>query len=167
VAASAAESLLERLHAAGVAEAAAIGRVVGAGSGRVFLRTDGRRTIPSSSKLEQQPVAREANNMACCDPSHQSDCCTSDAIGGVAVAKQKFQEFLQAAGAPGALDAKTKQAIAIALSVLARCEPCVKSHVKKARAMGFSQEEIDEAAWMGIGFGGSPAMTFYSTHGKS
>jgi len=109
--------------------------------------------------------------MACCDPNHQSDQSPSDAGGGVTdtaggatVAERKFQEFLQAAGAPGALDAKTKQAIAIALSVLARCEPCVKSHVKKARAMGFSQEEIDEAAWMAIGFGGSPTMVFYNTN---
>ena len=41
------------------------------------------------------------------------------------------------------------------------------SHLKKARAMGFSQEEIDEAAWMGIGFGGSPTMVFYNRLRKS
>ncbi len=28
--------------------------------------------------------------------------------------------------------------------------------------MGFSQEEIDEAAWLGVAFGGSPAMVFYN-----
>ena len=83
------------------------------------------------------------------------------------MAERKFQEFLQAAGAPGVLDAKTKQAIAVALSVLARCEPCVINHVKKARATGFSQEEIDEAAWMGISFGGSPTMVFYNRLRKS
>jgi len=167
VPASAVGDLLGRLHAAGVAEAAMIGKVLGTGTGRVVLRTDGRWPIPSPSHLEQQPVARETNNMACCDPSHQSDHSPSNAGGGVTAAERKFQEFLQAAGAPGALDAKTKQAVAIALSVLARCEPCVKSHVKKARAMGFSQEEIDEAAWMAIGFGGSPTMVFYASHGKS
>ena len=89
------------------------------------------------------------------------------ALGQPAVAgvtggrKQKFHEFLQAATAPGCSTAQTKQAIAIALSVLAKCEPCVKSHIKKAREMGFSQEEIDEAAWMAIAFGGSPTMMFY------
>ncbi len=165
VPASAAGDLLGRLHASGVAEAAVIGKVMGAGSGRVLLRSDGRRPIPPSSPshCEQQPSAQEANVMACCDPNHQSDQSASEAaVGGVTVAERKFQEFLQAAGAAGALDAKTKQAIAIALSVLARCEPCVINHVKKARAAGFSQEEIDEAAWMGIGFGGSPAMVFYN-----
>jgi AhpD family alkylhydroperoxidase len=70
-------------------------------------------------------------------------------------------EFLKSAAAPGALDARTKRAIAIALSVLARCEPCAKIHIQKARDAGFSQEEIDEAAWLAISFGGSTAMMFY------
>ena len=70
-------------------------------------------------------------------------------------------EFLKSAAAPGAFDARTKRAMAIALSVLAKCEPCLKMHVEKARAEGFSQAEIDEAAWQAIAFGGSPTMMFY------
>jgi len=42
-----------------------------------------------------------------------------------------------------------------------RCEPCLKMHLKNARKKGFTQAEIDEAAWMGISFGGSPTMVFY------
>ncbi len=103
------------------------------------------------------------------------DCCahteaaTGPAGGGggqtvsdVSGIERKYREFLEAANAPAALDAKTKRSIAIALSVLARCEPCLKSHLKKAREMGLSQEEIDEAAWLGISFGGSPAMVLYN-----
>jgi AhpD family alkylhydroperoxidase len=70
-------------------------------------------------------------------------------------------EFLKSAAAPGALDARTKRAIAIALSVLARCEPCAKVHIQKARDAGFSQAEIDDAAWLAISFGGCAAMMFY------
>lgn len=51
--------------------------------------------------------------------------------------------------------------MAIALSVATRCEPCLKMHLKKAKEKGFTQDEIDEAAWMGISFGGSPTMVFY------
>jgi hypothetical protein len=43
----------------------------------------------------------------------------------------------------------------------------VVSHIKKAREMGFSQDEIDEAAWVAIGFGGSPTMMFYNAVRKS
>ena len=39
--------------------------------------------------------------------------------------------------------------------------PCLKMHLKKAKEKGFTQDEIDEAAWMGISFGGSPTMVFY------
>jgi len=75
--------------------------------------------------------------------------------------KAAFKQFLSAANSPHALDAYTKQAMAIALSVALRCEPCLKMHLKSAKSKGFSQDEIDEAAWMGISFAGSPAMVFY------
>ncbi|HEC02995.1 MAG TPA: carboxymuconolactone decarboxylase family protein, partial [Phycisphaerales bacterium] len=79
----------------------------------------------------------------------------------IAQIKAKFTDFLGAASSPHGLDAYTKQAMAIALSVALRCEPCLKMHLKKAREKGFTQDEIDEAAWMGISFGGSPTMVFY------
>ena len=75
--------------------------------------------------------------------------------------KTAFKQFLSAASTPHGLDAYTKQAMALALSVALRCEPCLKMHLQNARAKGFSQDEIDEAAWMGISFAGSPAMVFY------
>ena len=57
--------------------------------------------------------------------------------------------------------------MAIALSVLARCGPCVKHHVQKAQQEGFTPAEIDEAAWLAIAFGGSPTMMFYNEAKKS
>ena len=96
----------------------------------------------------------------CC--SGGPDATAAAAGGGVAGGvKPKFKEFLKEANRPGELDAVTKQALAIALSVIQRCDPCVKMHIRKAREMGFSQEAIDEAAWMAIAFGGSPIMMFY------
>ena len=38
----------------------------------------------------------------------------------------------------------------------------MKYHVRKAQDEGFTPEEIDEAAWLAIAFGGSPAMMFYN-----
>jgi AhpD family alkylhydroperoxidase len=104
--------------------------------------------------------------MSCCDDDHGSAGAATGQAGGVSGIQAKFQDFLKASGAPSALDAYTKQAIAIALSVLAKCEPCLRVHVKKAKEKGFSQEEIDEAAWMAISFGGSPTMMFYNRSGK-
>jgi selenide,water dikinase len=161
-----ADELLGRLHAAGIVEAAMIGRVLAPGTGRVLLHTrrQGQMATAISARgtTHGRPITQETDKMSCCEGSSESG---HQAVGDqadVAAIGQKFQEFLQAAGAPGALDGKTKRAIAIALSVYARCEPCVKSHMKKAREIGFSQEEIDEAAWVAISFGGSPTMVFYN-----
>ena len=106
----------------------------------------------------------EAESCSCPRNNGPTDCSGSEELSaGVSATEAKFHEFLHSANAPGGLGAKTKQAMAIGLSVLAKCEPCVKSHIKKARAMGFTQEDIDEAAWMAIAFGGAPLMMFYKT----
>ena len=103
-------------------------------------------------------MEQQSNQPSCCEQGHGAE----PVSAGSTDVQQAFQTFLAAANRPGALDAHTKQAIALALSVLTRCEPCVKAHIKKARSMGFRQEVIDEAAWMAIAFGGSPLMMFYN-----
>ncbi len=160
--------LLERLHASGDGASARIGEVCGPGSGQVILETRGSRPLPSRRlKAHNDRIEAPVNQpilQPCCCPSNgvPEDCSGSEApLAGISETEAKFHEFLKAANAPGALGAKTKQALAIALSVLAKCEPCVISHIKKARAMGFSQDEIDEAAWTAIAFGGAPLMMFY------
>jgi len=156
-----AAALLKRLHENGVAEAALIGRVRGKGRGRIILSTRNERLI-SATLLEGTYVAKRTQKSACCSEGHGAPEAAAGApSAGAEAARQKFKEFMAAAGAPGALDAATKQAITIALSVLAKCEPCTRNHIRKARQMGFSQAEIDEAAWMAIAFGGSPVMMFY------
>ena len=101
----------------------------------------------------------------CC--ANEKPCCEHETKGGgeastAGEAEKKFGEFMKSAGKPGALDAATKQAVNIALAVLAKCKPCLETHIEKARQMGFSQEEIDEAAWMAVSFGGCPTMMFYN-----
>ncbi len=159
-----ASAMIATLHEKGIAEAAIIGRVLGSGSGRVVVKSTGRRTMPAASP---RIVVQSSEPACCCEekiavdkPAVSSQAAASDS--GTSEVQRKFQEFLKAAGAPGALDAITKQAIAIALSVHSKCEPCLRIHIKKAREMGFTQEQIDEAAWMAIGFGGSPLMMFYN-----
>ncbi len=100
------------------------------------------------------------SSSSCCEGHGEGE--AAGQASGIPAVQQKFVDFLGAVNEPGALDARTKRAIAIALSVLARCEPCLKSHIKKAREMGFSQEEIDEAGWMAVSFGGCAAMMFFN-----
>jgi len=162
---AAATSLLARLHKEGMSEAAVIGRVLAAGPGRVFVRTDGRRPLPaprSAQPAEACCPQRETTTMSCCEDHSGPGGLAAPQSGNALAIQEKFHEFMKAAGAPGALEARTKRAIAIALSVLARCEPCLKTHIKKAREMGFSQDEIDEAGWLAVSFGGCAAMMFFN-----
>ncbi|MBM4088286.1 MAG: selenide, water dikinase SelD [Planctomycetes bacterium] len=174
VSASDAEALLSRLHERGIPDAACVGSVLRPGKGEVHVRTSASRLLPRKRPVVEMerpaPMPQDNQSDSCCaQPAHSPDCCATAAPGGAGTertagsseAETKFHEFLKAANAPGALDARAKKAIAVALSVLAKCEPCVKSHIKAAREMGFSQEAIDEAAWMAIAFGGAPLMMFY------
>ena len=68
---------------------------------------------------------------------------------------------MKAANQPGLIDARAKKLMAVALSVVQRCEPCLKIHLRAALAMGISKAEIDEAANLAIAFGGCTAMMFY------
>jgi AhpD family alkylhydroperoxidase len=169
-----AADFVKALHNNGVAAAAVIGRISGKGSGLVRIETTGGRKIPplasaqpiaksAPPKPQQEQAAAESagRDVPCCADAVTSS--TQDAAEGSQIAqiKAKFTDFLGAANSPHGLDAYTKQAMAIALSVALRCEPCLKMHLKKARDKGFTQDEIDEAAWMGISFGGSPTMVFY------
>ena len=45
----------------------------------------------------------------------------------------------------GALDSRTKELIAVASSVLMRCEHCTELHSKKALSYGATSEQIAEA----------------------
>jgi len=174
-----AEDFLKALHDKGVSAAAIIGKVSAKGSGLVHITTDGSRKIPSPQpgKPAEKPAPTEPQPQLALEQSETEEVpCCADAVGsagpakaggseiypsGIAGIKAKFIDFLGSASAPHGLDAYTKQAMSIALSVAMRCEPCLKMHIKKAKEKGFTQDEIDEAAWMGISFGGSPTMVFY------
>jgi selenide, water dikinase len=163
--------LLARLHEVGVTAATVIGRVTGEGAGRIQVTTRGERTIPlaTDAQAPAKSLQAEPATAACCadaPPPEDAACCADAAPSptgaGIDAIRGKFVSFLQQANAPGAVDAYTKRMMAITLSVLSKCEPCVKIHIEKAREMGISQEEIDEAAWLAVSFGGSPIMMFYN-----
>ena len=59
-----------------------------------------------------------------------------------------FQEFSREVFAAGALDAKTKQLIAVAVAHVTQCPYCIRGHTKAARREGAAEQEIMEAIWV-------------------
>jgi len=62
--------------------------------------------------------------------------------------EQAFRTFSKAVFAEGALDARTKQLIAVAVAHVTQCPWCIEGHVKAARREGASAEQIMEAIWV-------------------
>ncbi len=76
-----------------------------------------------------------------------------------AVAKE-FGGLAREAIAPGALDSKTKELIALAIGITARCDGCLAFHVKAALKYGATREEIVDAIGVAIYMGGGPSMIY-------
>ena len=59
-----------------------------------------------------------------------------------------FRAFSQSVFAAGALPAKTKQLIAVAVAHVTQCPYCIRSHTRSALRQGATGEEIMEAIWV-------------------
>jgi AhpD family alkylhydroperoxidase len=66
------------------------------------------------------------------------------AIAHDAALLERTWASVQAVMAPGALDAKTKEMIYLAVSIAHGCEYCIHSHTAGARAKGMSETELME-----------------------
>ena len=71
-----------------------------------------------------------------------------------------FNELGRAATAPGALDAKTKELIALALSVAVRCDPCIGFHTKSLVRLGATRQELHETLAVATYMGGGPSLMY-------
>ena len=61
---------------------------------------------------------------------------------------EAFHAFGKAVFAPGALDVRTKQLIAVAVAHVTQCPWCIEAHVKAASREGATGPQIMEAIWV-------------------
>lgn len=81
----------------------------------------------------QRPVPREVTSI------------TSDLTPNQRAA---FEAFSKAVFADGALPAKIKQIIAVAVAHVTQCPYCINGHTKAALRVGATPEELTEAIWV-------------------
>lgn len=70
---------------------------------------------------------------------------------------EAFLEMEKAAYSDGALPGKTKELIAVGISVTTDCESCMQWHIEQSAAAGASMREVFEAVEVGIEMGGGRA----------
>ena len=61
---------------------------------------------------------------------------------------EAFKAFSRSVFAEGALPAKTKQLIAVAVAHVTQCPYCIRGHTSAALRQGATAEEIMEAIWV-------------------
>ena len=71
-----------------------------------------------------------------------------------------FGSLAKAAIAPGELDSKTKELIALAIGITARCDGCLAFHAKAAKRHGATRQEIIETIQVALYMGGGPSMIY-------
>lgn len=74
-----------------------------------------------------------------------------------------FSALAQAATRDGALDKKAKELIAMALSVAARCDPCLGFHAEALVKLGCTRAEFEEMLGLCVYMGGGPSL-MYAAH---
>jgi len=71
-----------------------------------------------------------------------------------------FSQTYKSALGDGSLDAKTKELIALGISVSQQCDGCIASHARGAAMKGATLEEAAEAIGVSILMSGGPATVY-------
>jgi len=80
--------------------------------------------------------------------------------GGAPEAMSAFSGLARAALEPKALSTKTKELIALGISVATRCDGCIAFHAEAAVKQGASREEVMETMGMAIYMGAGPSVMY-------
>lgn len=71
-----------------------------------------------------------------------------------------FSDMARAAHGGEALDAKTKELVALAIGVAIRCAPCIAYHAEAAVRAGVSRAAVAETLAMAVYMGAGPSVMY-------
>lgn len=164
VCADKANILLRELNKKGIDSAAIIGKITDSDSGVIYVYNDGD-TIESDKIHKINKEKNMEDISCCCSNSNNESCCESPLAADTnSDAGDSFSTFMGIVMTDGAISVRNKELITIALSLLSKCEPCLKIHINKAKQLGVTDDEINEAIWLAISFGGAPLKMFYELY---
>lgn len=73
---------------------------------------------------------------------------------------QGYQTLAKANSEGGALDAKTRELIALAVAVTTRCDGCIAVHAEAAKNAGATEQEAGEALAVAVAMNAGAAMVY-------
>ena len=75
-------------------------------------------------------------------------------------AMQAFGQLAKSAMAEGAVSAKHKELIALAIGITQHCSGCIGFHVKALVRLGCTRQELEEMLTVCVYMGGGPALMY-------
>jgi AhpD family alkylhydroperoxidase len=91
---------------------------------------------------------------------------TADISAHLAPLRKDLPPLMKAFGglgratAPGALDEKTKELIALAIGVSQRCDGCIGFHVRTLVKLGATKAELEDMLGVAVYMGGGPSLMY-------
>ena len=73
---------------------------------------------------------------------------------------KSFNQLSQVAMRDGVIDPKTKELIALAIGVAARCDGCIGFNVRTLVKMGMTLQELEEVLGVAVYMGGGPSLMY-------
>jgi selenide,water dikinase len=144
-------------------EAFVIGKFLGPSSGRIQLSNSSGQQLSdtgfrTASIMNSSSPTSDAHPAGCCADLFEAQAAQPSSASET---QKAFGALMRSVQAAGTLSAKAKELILFSLVVHSRCHPCFDAHYVKARELGLTQAELDEAAWCAIAMGGAPVRMFY------
>ncbi len=153
--------LLHALGRRGI-KAVTIGDISEKSAGKIEVVPGAQIAASTHPVMEHTDMSEKQSDTSTTAEMH---CCAEAAVaekpGTSSHINAAFAEFMQVAASDGAIDARTKEIIQFALVIFSRCAPCFRAHYAKARKMGITEPELEEAAWLAVAMGGAPVRMFY------
>ncbi len=125
--------------------------------GRPADRHYQHQSHPENKSMKTSSSDSTAHHEGCCADMFKGE----GAASSVGETQKAFGALIRSVQAGGVLSEKAKELILFSLVVHSRCHPCFDAHFRKARELGITQAELDEAAWCAIAMGGAPVKMFY------
>jgi selenide,water dikinase len=122
-----------------------------------FAEARGGTPNPESTFMKPSATDSTTHHEGCCADMFKGEG-TASSVGET---QKAFGALIRSVQAGGVLSEKAKELILFSLVVHSRCHPCFDAHFRRARELGLTQAELDEAAWCAIAMGGAPVKMFY------
>ncbi len=92
--------------------------------------------------------------------AHDIDMGLADVFKAAPGPMRAYGQLVQEATRGGALDARVKELMAVAISISVRCEGCIAYHTRAAHKNGATREEILETIAVAVEMGGGPSAVY-------